>query len=198
MKIKATLLLLFVTLYSFSQTLTISNVGQIGVSGTNWTTSGTNPVTITATGTADINTSVITGYLSDNKTVKIESIAVIKVEDPIIDDANGILEIMAGTNIYLNASLQAGSISILADESTFVNTNDISLTTNIAGALGGLIISSDANGDAAGTNQMEKALDIETNGGNVTIGGGNEFGTLYGNSNNWFGIEFTGLTINTK
>jgi len=112
MKIKATLLLLFVTLYSFSQTLTISNVGQIGVSGTNWTTSGTNPVTITATGTADINTSVITGYLSNNKTVKIESIAVIKVEDPIIDDANGILEIMAGTNIYLNASLQAGSISI--------------------------------------------------------------------------------------
>ena len=198
MKIKATLLLLFVTLYSFSQTLTISNVGQIGVSGTNWTTSGTNPVTITATGTADINTSVITGYLSNNKTVKIESIAVIKVEDPIIDDANGILEIMAGTNIYLNASLQAGSISILADESTFVNTNNISLTTNIEGALGGLIISSDANGDAAGTNQMERALDIETNGGNVTIGGGNEFGTLYGNSNDWFGIEFTGLTINTN
>ena len=64
--------------------------------------------------------------------------------------------------------------------------------------MGGLIISSDANGDAAGTNQMEKALDIETNGGNVTIGGGNEFGTLYGNSNNWFGIEFTGLTINTN
>ncbi len=52
-----------------AQNLTLSNAGQTGTSGTNWTTSGTNPVTITVTGVASINTSVIEGYLNAGTSV---------------------------------------------------------------------------------------------------------------------------------
>ena len=47
-----------------AQNLTISSTGETGTSGTNWSVSGTNPVTITATGSANINPSVIQNYLN--------------------------------------------------------------------------------------------------------------------------------------
>ena len=52
-----------------AQNLVLSSGGQTGTSGTNWSTSGTNPVTITTTGAANINTSVITGYLNAGTSV---------------------------------------------------------------------------------------------------------------------------------
>lgn len=52
-----------------AQNLNLSSGGQTGTSGTNWSTSGTNPVTITTTGAANINTSVITGYLNAGTSV---------------------------------------------------------------------------------------------------------------------------------
>ncbi|MFZ9237013.1 MAG: hypothetical protein ACO22X_12420, partial [Algoriphagus sp.] len=51
----ALLFLLGVSVSGLAQHLTISSSGQTGTSGTNWSTSGTNPVTITVTGTATIN-----------------------------------------------------------------------------------------------------------------------------------------------
>lgn len=52
-----------------AQSLVLSSSGQTGTSGTNWSTAGTNPVTITTTGSASINTSVITGYLNAGTSV---------------------------------------------------------------------------------------------------------------------------------
>ncbi len=46
-----------------NQILTIYSAGETGVSGTNWTSTGVNPITITANNAAAINTSVIEGYL---------------------------------------------------------------------------------------------------------------------------------------
>jgi gliding motility-associated-like protein len=57
----------------FSQTLTISSSGETGTSGTNWTSSGANPVKISFTGTAAINTSVIEGYLNGGKDLILEA-----------------------------------------------------------------------------------------------------------------------------
>lgn len=55
------LLFLFATVSLQAQTLTISNGGETGTAGTNWSISGT---TLTATGTADVNVSVIVSMLS--------------------------------------------------------------------------------------------------------------------------------------
>ena len=68
-----TLLFIFSSLPVLGQTLTISSNGQTGTSGTNWSSSGSNPVTITATGDANINASVVVGYLNAGKSVIINS-----------------------------------------------------------------------------------------------------------------------------
>jgi hypothetical protein len=47
--------ILFWNTFAVAQHLTISSTGQTGTSGANWTTSGTNPITLTASGgTVDI------------------------------------------------------------------------------------------------------------------------------------------------
>ena len=57
-----------------AQWLSISTSGQTGTSGTNWSTSGTNPVTITAAGgAANVNTSVILGYLNNGISVIVQN-----------------------------------------------------------------------------------------------------------------------------
>ena len=65
--------LLFISINSFSQNLTISSLGEIGTSGTNWSSSGTNPVIITVTGTADLNTSLIDDHLNSGTNLIIHS-----------------------------------------------------------------------------------------------------------------------------
>jgi hypothetical protein len=74
MRLKITFLLIVLTFtnVSWSQSLTISSSGQTGTSGNNWSISGSNPVIITATGTANVNTSVITGYLNSGTSVVVE------------------------------------------------------------------------------------------------------------------------------
>jgi hypothetical protein len=57
------LLSLFVT-SGFAQNLTISTTGQTGTSGTNWSITG-NTLNVGASGSADINVSVITNHLSN-------------------------------------------------------------------------------------------------------------------------------------
>ena len=65
------LLLVILVNSVFAQNLTISSNGQTGTSGTNWSTSGSNPVKITFTGTANINKSVIESLIAtDNVTIE--------------------------------------------------------------------------------------------------------------------------------
>ncbi len=61
--------LLLFSLVTQAQNLTLSSGGQTGTSGTNWSTSGTNPITISVTGAANVNTSVIEGYLNAGTSV---------------------------------------------------------------------------------------------------------------------------------
>lgn len=55
-----------------AQNLTISTSGQTGTSGTNWAVSGSNPVTLTYTGTANVAPSVLQGYLNAGTSVVVE------------------------------------------------------------------------------------------------------------------------------
>jgi hypothetical protein len=55
--------LFFACVIGWGQTLTISSGGQTGVSGTNWSISGN---TLTVTGTANIQASVIQNHLAGN------------------------------------------------------------------------------------------------------------------------------------
>lgn len=54
---------------ALGQDLTISSSGDTGTSGTNWSSSGTNPVIITSTSTATIQASVITDLLNNGISV---------------------------------------------------------------------------------------------------------------------------------
>jgi hypothetical protein len=56
-KLLIALVALLMSVSAGGQTLNIVSNGQTGSSGTNWSVSGTNPVTITATGNANVNTS---------------------------------------------------------------------------------------------------------------------------------------------
>lgn len=81
---------LFMLNTAAAQNLTLSNAGQTGTSGTNWSTTRTNPVTITATGTASVNTSVIEGYLNVGTSVIINNTSVgTTINSNIIKTAGG-------------------------------------------------------------------------------------------------------------
>jgi len=99
----------FLPFLGFGQTLSISDNGQTGTSGTNWSASGANPTIITATGTVDINTSVIQGYLDQGLSVEIRNTAsggTINVENPITKSAGGdaTLTIRANRRIFVDNS----------------------------------------------------------------------------------------------
>ena len=86
-------LLLFSAIFFFQsingQALYLSSGGQTGTSGTNWSTSGTNPVTISVTGNANVNTSVITGYLNAGTSVIVNNSAVGTVVNSDISKTGG-------------------------------------------------------------------------------------------------------------
>lgn len=142
--------------------LTISNSGQTGTSGTNWTTSGTNPVTVSVTGTASINTSVITGYLNAGTSVVVNNTTV-------------------GTNINNNISKTAGAAASL----TFKDIGCIRVGDNISinstsNALN-IILWADADNSQAGAVDdyiyCGPGSTFTSNGGKIVMAGGPDNGT---------------------
>ncbi|SHF01042.1 hypothetical protein SAMN05444278_1145, partial [Psychroflexus salarius] len=170
---------LFSSFFGFSQTLTISNSGETGTSGNNWSVSGSNPITITATGTANINTTVIEGYL-----------------------ANGDL-IIEAANITVDAAVNSPTANswFLEANSNVVQTANGNITTQG----GALVIRADANGDNEG--RVELRGNITTNGGPLYVGGGSSSESLGGLSvpagnaistnNTQHGVLVNGANINT-
>ena len=107
-----------------AQNLVLSSGGQTGTSGTNWSTSGTNPVTITTTGAANINTSVITGYLNAGTSVIVVNNSVGTTVNSNISKTSGaaaaltlkdIGYIKVADNISISSSSNALAIILWAD-----------------------------------------------------------------------------------
>ena len=141
------------TSFVFAQT-TVTNSGQTGVSGTNWSSSGTNPVIITVTGNANINTSVIQDYLNSGSNL-------------ILDSSSGDIEL---SNSILKSTGSDVSLTIKASNRIIFNSGaSISSSSNKLN----LILWSDSDNDEQGGISLT-STNINTNGGDFTAGGGSD------------------------
>lgn len=120
-KVVKHLLLLFFCLMVFlgqlhAQTLIISSSGETDLPGTNWSRSGTNPVTITVTvGDASISPSVINNYLNNEIDVIIEVPLDIRIADG-ISKTSGLaaaLTFNAGRDIFVQETITSSSSGII-------------------------------------------------------------------------------------
>ena len=146
-----------------------------------------------------VETSTITNALESSDVRIWTGSSNIVITSDIIYTGNNYLTVDSGAALYIRADVQAGGISLIAKEEVYIDNSAVVLTANRpSNNLGQVVISADYDANGTGTNKFTKALTIATNGGDVFIGGGNKDGTAYGNSNDWNGIEFTGLTINTN
>lgn len=140
-----------------AQTLNFSGSGQTGISGTNWNTSGTNPVTINITGTANINVSVIVGYLNAGTSVIVNNTA-------------------TGTGINANINKSSGDAATL----TFKDISHIKMGNNInissTSSAMNIIFWADSDLSQGGTVDdfifLAAGSTIESNGGKIVLAGG--------------------------
>jgi hypothetical protein len=133
---------------ALGQDLTISNSGETGTSGTNWSSSGTNPVIITATSTATIQASVITDLLNNGISVILVGERDIVFDQAISSTATTTtsLTVKSKRSIVMNQSI-TGSVGVAMNVVLWTNTD---VTSN-----GGL-----------------KLGTIDTKGGHIYVGGG--------------------------
>jgi hypothetical protein len=123
------LFLFFVTSFHgsfFAQTLTISTSGQTGTSGTNWYVSGSNPVRIIGTQTANVNTSVVQGYINSGVDVLIFSIGEIAIQNDLTKNNSGRLILRPGNNTISGA----GKIT-LGNNAQLLLSNGATISNNI-------------------------------------------------------------------
>jgi hypothetical protein len=167
MKILFTILLIFVgPLWIQSQHLTISSSGQTGTSGTNWSITG-NTLTVAASGSAQVNPSVITNHLNNTGDLTI------------VLPHNG----TDVRDLYLNNSI------------TYTGSNSRTLTFNIANDIIFASSTSISSSNSSLNIVMRTALStsnidhgrvhlngttINTNGGHLWIGGGPSTATWNG------------------
>jgi hypothetical protein len=168
--------LLLASSFVEAQDLNISSAGQTGSSGTNWSTSGSNPVIISVTGTANINTSVISGYLS-----------------------SGNLTIEAN-NITISSNINSASVNnlIFKARGNILQTIGANITTNG----GDVTYWSDSDASAQGAICIGNATgstSVITNGGAITLSGGANITTGFAASSvgflPWAAKPYAGISV---
>ncbi|MFY7886172.1 MAG: autotransporter-associated beta strand repeat-containing protein, partial [Dolichospermum sp.] len=200
MKNYFTLLLIFLGLISptiSAQDLTISSTGQTGTSGTNWSISG-NVLTVGASGSASINTSVITNHLTN------------------VGDLTIVLPWQSGVwrDININSNIQYTGLT--SRTLSFRSANDIRLASNVAitssNAALNLVFITRFNASGfpdSGRLILSNSPVINTNGGHLWVGGGTLSATPWngltvGSSTSvtWtqgtYGLPIIGASINTN
>ena len=155
--IKVVLFFLFSTIAS-AQHLTISNSGETGTSGINWSITG-NELSIGSSGSASINTSVITNHLATtgNLTINLPG------------------QLNVARNIYINNTIAYSGSS--ARTLTFQSGNDIVFanTVGITSATASLNIvlrSATTTGTPDNGSVKMDGINIVTKGGHLWVGGG--------------------------
>lgn len=149
-------MLLVLAIQVQAQTLTISISGQTGTSGINWSTTGTNPVSIQTSGDASINTSVIEGYLNSGTSVILNTNLDIRLSDAITKSSgsHATLTMNAGRDIYIQSNISSTSnalhLSLDADTDNN-NIGAITISANITTNGGALSFKDDVsfNGSSA-------------------------------------------------
>lgn len=110
------LLTFFLGFHGYGQNLIISDSGQTGSSGTNWSISGN---TLTASGDANVHPGVITDLLASGETTISFSSAggIVKIENSIYSFSNNNLLINSSSKVEINASLYIiGGLDIDTDD----------------------------------------------------------------------------------
>jgi hypothetical protein len=149
-----------------AQNLTITSTGETGPSRTNWSISGTNPVTITATGDANIHPNVISGYLNNGTSVIVQ---ILTATGGFLDQRDVINKTAGGdATLTLRANRRAMANNAISSTSGKLN----------------VVIWSDYNNTNDGGSSITGA--ITTNGGHVWAGG---------SSSNGGSITWNGLTV---
>jgi VCBS repeat-containing protein len=138
-----------------AQTLTISDAGETGTSGTGWSTTGTNPVIITAISNATVNTSLIEGYLNAGTNVLLES-AVVNLSNQLDKTAGG----------DATLTLRAGGDNLAGLGRAIINAS----IQSTSGALN-IVLWSDYNNHNIGGATISGTPTINTNGGHFWMGG---------------------------
>ncbi|MBP5996302.1 MAG: autotransporter-associated beta strand repeat-containing protein, partial [Crocinitomicaceae bacterium] len=178
----------------FAQHLTISNSGQTGTSGTNWSITG-NVLEVIGSGSANVNTSVIVNHLTNTGDLVIT-----------VPSLNGTIR-----NVIISSPITyAGSINRTL---TIKSQNHISITsggniTSSAALLNVVIRACISTGFYDEGNVDMNNVTINTNGGHLWIGGGGADaqwnGLTVGNSSAriWLddipGLKLLGCTLNTN
>lgn len=161
------LCLLFFSIITRGQNLTLSSGGQTGTSGTNWSVSGTNPVTISVTGIANVNTSVITGYLNAGTSVIVNNTS-------LGTGINSDISKTSGGNATLTIK-DVAHVKIAANVTISSNSNALDL-----------ILWADSDNSQGGTVDdfmfINVGVTISTNGGKIIMAGGPDNGTNGGTS----------------
>jgi hypothetical protein len=166
MKLLFTILLLFIGPFGIqSQNLTISSSGETGTSGTNWSISGSNPVIITATGTANVNTSVVMGYLNSGTSVIVECLT-----------NNGSVLLGSSSAIVKNAGGDA-TLTFKAAHQAIVSSSITSSSSKL-----NIVLWSDFNNNNLAGVAIASA--INTNGGHFWAGGSSSAAGSY----SWNGL----------
>ena len=193
MKISNLLLFLLFSTIATAQNLTISSEGETGSSGTNWSISG-NVLNVAASGSASINTSVITNHLLNTGDLTI----------------NLPWQSTVGRNININNTIAYSGSS--ARTLTFQSANDIVFTnavgiTSTTASLNVVLRSTMGLSLGAPDNGLVKmdGINIDTKGGHFWVGGGTSSttwnGLTVGNTaaHSWLddvpGISVVGSTI---
>jgi autotransporter-associated beta strand protein len=198
MKLKTLLFIFSFVNIVWSQNLTISSSGQTGTSGTNWSITG-NTLNVASSGSAHINTSVISNHLNNvgNLTV------VLPWQSGVIRQCS-----IDGTITYTGSAARTLTFSIAND--ILITTANQSITaTN--GALNVVLRAATSTLGQSPSNGMVSIINnntINTNGGHLWIGGGDGNttwnGLTVGNSmariwaDNLAGISIVNSTINTN
>ena len=191
-----TVLFLLFSYHSTSQNLSITTNGETGTSGTNWSTSGTNPYTITASGgTASINRSVILEKLNDGISVIVQN-----------NNSSGNVVLESGSGLTKNAGGDA-TLTLRANTQSVLHAPINSTLNKI-----NVVLWSDFNNADVGGVALSAAAVINTNGGHfwaggsstpagsytwngLTVGDGPSVGSIGANN---FGMDLFTSQINTN
>jgi len=176
-----------------AQHLTISTSGEAGTSGTNWSITG-NVLNIGNSGTASINTSVISNHLSNTGDLTIDLPwqngvgRNININNTIAysgSSARTLTFQSANDIVFANAagitsSTASLNVSLLS-KSHIVNSSATTITTQGGNVLFASNVDDATDGEATtnGYIRLGYGITINTNGGNITFGGGNISGTDY-------------------
>lgn len=210
------IVLLFSTGVLQSQTLSIASSGQTGTSGTNWSISGN---TLTVTGTASIQASVIEGHLAGGNDLLVTVPGNMTINEAISFTGSSAQTLTFNTRneMVINQAISAtnGSLSLVLASNYAYNSGGVDINANITTNGGHLVIGGGYNSTATSWNGLTipggnaasytngrdaveiKAVAVNTGGGDIRIRA-NTNSSVNNSSSEYYAVEIEDAIINAN